>query len=199
MENYFADWSMANNFDVVHGGRILILWNPATTALEVVNKNEQANSSGSIRSKLDRAMINNTWLEIGWLCRANFLPSGMHSDHSPVEVNLFGECMSTLKPFKFHNIWIRHPKFLQLIEEEWIDRVYGTDQFRFAKKLKEIQKHLKKLNKDEFDAITCRAKDSKRELEEAQRQIDIDPRNLELRDLILILKKKALFHAEAER
>ncbi|KAH6786951.1 hypothetical protein C2S52_006503 [Perilla frutescens var. hirtella] len=259
-----GNWGVANNFDVVRGGRILTLWNPITTELEVINKNEQvihcrikckvtkslfyasfiygywsvptrrplwnsfhipdlaanlpwlimafsftdvestgatytwANNKG-VRSKLDRAMMNSTWLENGGLCKANFLPNGMHLDHSPIEVTLFGEQRTAPKPFKFHNMWIRHPKFLQLIEEEWIDRAYGTEQYRLAKKLKELQKHLKQLNKDKFEGITNKAKESKRELEEHQIQLDADPLNVELREKIPSLRKKALFQAEAER
>ncbi|KAH6832645.1 hypothetical protein C2S53_006432 [Perilla frutescens var. hirtella] len=135
---------------------------------------------------------------MGWLSRANFLPSEMNSDHSTVEVTLFRGRRSASKPFKFHNMWIRHPKFLQLVEEEWIDRIYGNDHFRFAKKLKELQKHLKQLNKDEFDDISYKAEDSKRELEEVQMQLDVEPLNMEMREQVPILRKKVLFHAEAE-
>ncbi|KAH6773623.1 hypothetical protein C2S51_012027 [Perilla frutescens var. frutescens] len=165
-------WSATNNFEEVKGGRILVLWNSQTTTLEVVSSTDQvihyANSfgarftwskdDGSIRSKLDRVMINNAWLENEWEC-----------------------------------------KFLQLVEEEWYDRGFGTAQFLYAKKLEMLQRYLRELNKNEFEAITVRASEAKAALETVEANLDANPMDSHLRETTKELRKNALFLVEAER
>ncbi|KAH6757807.1 hypothetical protein C2S52_023297 [Perilla frutescens var. hirtella] len=135
-------------------------------------------TNGTVRSKLDRAMVNNAWLEI---------------------VKLFGDRPSVPKPFKFHNMWICHPKFHQLVEEEWVDRDNGIAQFRFAKKLKQLQQYLKQLNKDEYEAISHKDDEAKVELQALQIRAEENPLNVDIQNQVLEVRKRALFLAEAER
>lgn len=80
-----------------------------------------SNVNGSILYKLDRVMINNTWLDKDWICKVNYLPKGIFSDHSPTIVTLFKSTMSAPKPFKFQNIWISPHSFHKIIDKNWLE------------------------------------------------------------------------------
>lgn len=73
-----------------------------------------SNASGIIRSKLDRVLVSNTWLQRELECRANFMARGIFSDHSPVIVYMFKDLPTYPKPFKFHNMWTKHPEFKKI-------------------------------------------------------------------------------------
>lgn len=158
-----------------------------------------SNASGSVRSKLDRVMINNLWLDKDWICKVNFLPRGIFSDHSPAVVNLFQPMVSAPKPFKFQNMWISHPSFENIVTNNWLEWVAGTKQFRLVRRLKLLQRHLKELNAKEYANISLKSKDAKDALEAAEIEAETNPLNGELAEKIPPLRNKALFLAEAER
>ncbi|KAL0293555.1 UNVERIFIED_CONTAM: Retrovirus-related Pol polyprotein from type-2 retrotransposable element R2DM, partial [Sesamum calycinum] len=62
-----------------------------------------------------------------------------------------------------------------------------------------LKGHLKAFNNLHFSHISVRAKDADLALQDAQIQLESDPENATIRDLVRELRKKAVFLAEAER
>lgn len=61
-------------------------------------------NNNSVWTKLDRAMVNDFWMHMGFSSSAEFLPSGCLSDHSPCIVSIFTCDEVKKKPFKFFNV-----------------------------------------------------------------------------------------------
>ncbi|KAL7238204.1 hypothetical protein ACSBR2_004325 [Camellia fascicularis] len=102
-----------------------------------------------IASKIDRVLINESWLDKFPNSTANFLPSGV-SDHSPAVVTISDEVTSYKKPFKFFNFWSKHEDFLPLVANEWSQYIHGVPMFRVCQKLRNLKSVLKALNKKRF-------------------------------------------------
>ncbi|XP_022848848.1 uncharacterized protein LOC111371175 [Olea europaea var. sylvestris] len=149
-------------------------------------------TNGSVWSKIDRAMINDIWVQNGPHIGANFLPSGYLSDHSLCIVSVDDCVGSGKKPFKFFNIWTMHEDFLDIVQSSWRVNVRGTKQFVLCKKLRKLKVALKELNSKHFGRISTRANEAKSELEAAQIQLENQPRNLEFQVLVKSLRKKSL-------
>ncbi|XP_021735655.1 uncharacterized protein LOC110702256 [Chenopodium quinoa] len=76
---------------------------------------------------------------------AEFLPEGL-MDHSPCCMKLDNQGWNVRKPFRFFNMWIEAPNFLEIVKDAWNCSINGTSMFRLVRKLKIIKKHLKCLN-----------------------------------------------------
>ncbi|KAK4415298.1 hypothetical protein Salat_2637100 [Sesamum alatum] len=128
------------------------------------------NESNPVWCKLDRVLRNNEWLEAGLHCNTHFPPPGCLSDHSPGIVSILDPPVPKPKPFRFFNM-----------------------------NLKALKGPLKAFNKVHYGHISVRAKETDLALQDAQVQLESDPENSYLRDLVGELRKKAIFLAEAER
>lgn len=156
------------------------------------------NNQGNQRSKIDRVMVNEAWRDMEWDCHTEFLPRSIYSDHSASVSNCFKPRASKPKPFKFHNMWISHPKFVQIVEEIWNSPRSGTHQFTLTLKLQELKTALKNLNQQEFSSISERAALARKDLELAERAIEDNPADDELRSNIFHIRNRATFLTEAD-
>lgn len=59
--------------------------------------------------KLDRAMVNSTWIEQGLVGHAEFTFPGCLSDHAYCIVTLLDASPRPKPPFRFFNMWTKHP------------------------------------------------------------------------------------------
>ena len=66
--------------------------------------NRRSDSENVIKKKLDRAMVNQSWLDQFSSAFAEFLPSGI-SDHSPIIIHVKSTSRKKGLPFKFYNYW----------------------------------------------------------------------------------------------
>ncbi|XP_022853935.1 uncharacterized protein LOC111375367, partial [Olea europaea var. sylvestris] len=155
-------------------------------------------TNGSVWSKIDRAMVNDIWVQNGAYVDANFLPSGCLSDHSPCIVSIHDHVGSAKTPFKFFNIWTKHEDFHDLIQASWNFNMRGTKQFILCKKLSKLKEALKELNIKHFGCISDRVNMAKNELEAAQIQLHNQPMNENFQFMVAKLRKKALGLCEAE-
>ncbi|PSS19303.1 Endonuclease, partial [Actinidia chinensis var. chinensis] len=93
--------------------------------------------------KLDRAMINRSWIQRGFSAQANFDLPGILSDHSPCTISILGDNDRGACPFKFFNMWTRHENFLELVNNSWGENIRGSAMFKLCKKLKALKEPLK--------------------------------------------------------
>lgn len=156
------------------------------------------NKKGDQRSKIDRVMVNDAWRENDWICHTEFMPRAFFSDHSASLTTCFSKTVSKPKPFKFHNMWTSHPKYIETVEEAWRVEISGNKQYILAKKLQVLKSGLRILNKQEFSGIGERANDARRELEELERAVDADPSNEDLRAKVADCKDRTSKLSEAE-
>lgn len=131
-------------------------------------------SGRRIWSKIDRVLANGSWLDTFEGAEANFEFVG-ELDHTPALLYF-----STRQPkrrgiFRYYKMWKMHPRFFQIIEENWKDDDRGTVMFQIIQKLKRVQKGLNELNRREFSNIRERMEEAKSELEKAQSSLDEQP------------------------
>eukprot|EP00252_Welwitschia_mirabilis_P026139 TRINITY_DN8421_c0_g1_i1.p1 TRINITY_DN8421_c0_g1~~TRINITY_DN8421_c0_g1_i1.p1 ORF type:complete len:245 (-),score=11.43 TRINITY_DN8421_c0_g1_i1:798-1457(-) len=70
-----------------------------------------------IHCKLDRALVNNLWLDVFPHFFADFVPLGL-SDHSPITLYI-NKSPRVFSPFRFCNFWSDHSDFPKVIQESW--------------------------------------------------------------------------------
>lgn len=66
-------------------------------------------------ANLDRVLISSNWNTLHWDSKADFLDFNTLSDHTPAVVTLSLQIRTENKPFKFLNMWISHPKFMDIV------------------------------------------------------------------------------------
>ncbi|KAL7106274.1 hypothetical protein ACP275_07G101800 [Erythranthe tilingii] len=156
-------------------------------------------SNHTMWSKLDRAMVNPTWLQTYGGSSATFLLFGKHSDHSPilVKMGVDGEPVSRL--FRFFNMWTMHGEFKTIVQDVWTADRLGSRKWAMIKNLKALKSPLKSLNRKEFGHISERAKRASLDLEETQQQMHDDQHNAALQQKVLNRSEKAKFLTKAER
>ncbi|CAH9134267.1 unnamed protein product [Cuscuta epithymum] len=153
---------------------------------------------GSIWAKLDRVLINPIWSAQSVTCQAHFCDMEPEFDHVASLVRIGQVKSMGTKPFKFFNMWLKHDKFKDILENVWIRNVVGTAQFRLARKLKLLKQPLKQLNQEEFSHISARAKASKKEYKRIFHLALVSPSDDRLKQELFDAKKRALFLKQAE-
>ncbi|XP_057780084.1 uncharacterized protein LOC130998691 [Salvia miltiorrhiza] len=108
--------------------------------------------NGQCKSKLDRFLVNDKWLEVWPQTKARGLQRTI-SDHCPIlmetKVMDWGP-----KPFRFINAWTSHPDFEEVVRESWNrSGIRGWSCFVFKEKMKRLKNDLKKWNKSTFGVI----------------------------------------------
>ncbi|XP_026378634.1 uncharacterized protein LOC113273080 [Papaver somniferum] len=163
--NEFADWMDDNDLFEADSLGSKFTW---------------ANGQSGVRRilcKLDRALINEAWLNKfeNWRCKA--LPREV-SDHSAI----IGFPITFLRPkrapFRFQKMWFVHNDFMRLVKENWNAPVLGSPAFIFPFKLKRLKIGLKEWNMRVFGNVHARFKQAKLTLEVALRISDEDPEDV---------------------
>nr|VDD11040.1 unnamed protein product [Brassica oleracea] len=114
-----------------------------------------------IAKKLDRLLINDMALQSFPDASANFLPP-LTSDHCPCILSLAITLPSAgSKPFKFLNYLSKHPNFLQVVFETWVQAGSASHTLTsLCWKLKCLKNALRTLNRDNFSKIQERVNDT---------------------------------------
>ncbi len=150
-------------------------------------------------AKLDRVLINPDWNANGIDCRAEFCDMNVESDHCPVLFSFGQELVGRgVSPFKFFNMWIKHPSFRDIVKDSWEVDVMGTKQFQLISKLKRLKGPLRRLNKKEFGSISVRVEEAKEDFKHHLDLLVSDPSNSHLIQLVAEKRKKATFLLDAE-
>lgn len=113
-------------------------------------------------------------------------------------VSLSPQTSSRNKPFKFLNMWMTHPKFLEIVRNCWQIPVSGTKQFALCMKLKALKQPLKILNKLDYSHISARTIKAHEDFIESQKQLLSNPNSTELKERMKGCRRIANFLVEAE-
>ncbi|XP_026443730.1 uncharacterized protein LOC113343831 [Papaver somniferum] len=163
--NEFSDWIDDNN-----------LFEAELLGSKFTWSNRQSGVRRII-SKIDRAVINEYWLNRfeNWRCKA--LPRQV-SDHSPLIGYTFVNTRPRRSPFRVQKMWFSHPYFMRMVQESWNDPLEGNPAYVFAQKLKRLKADMKVWNQQVFGNVYVRLKQAQLRLESALRIVDEDPFDL---------------------
>lgn len=94
--------------------------------------------NGKCKSKIDRALVNERWVETWRDTSLRGLPRSI-SDHCPIILDT-KETDWGSRPFRFINAWTSHPEFLDVVENSWYEEgIQGWGCFVFKEKLKRLK------------------------------------------------------------
>ncbi|GJR64260.1 RNA-directed DNA polymerase, eukaryota, reverse transcriptase zinc-binding domain protein [Tanacetum coccineum] len=141
---------------------------------------KRMNPEAGILKKLDRVLGNASFLSSYGSCFAKFLPY-VTFDHFPA--TLVHPDIKAIKPrsFWFMNFLADKPGFLRTVKDNWCLKIQGFRMFVLAKRLKNMKKHLRNLNRingNVFDKV----KALRVELKRVQSSLDKDPNCVHLRE-----------------
>lgn len=156
-------------------------------------------SNGHTWCKLDRALVNQPWLEASFQSSAEFLPFGATSDHAPCIVSIAEQGPKPSRPFRFYNMWTGHPEFQEITRGVWTPDILGTRQYAVCRNLKNLKIPLKKLNRRAFGHISERAEAARSELEDAQQLHHDHPFDDGAQTRVATAKAQVCFLDKAER
>lgn len=105
-----------------------------------------SNISLPVFKKLDRCLVNASWLHLFSLSHSNFMARGL-SDHHPISLSLGLAKEKIYKPFQFFHHLVNDPSFISEVDSAWHDIVIGNPWHVFTSKLKRVKEKLRKLNK----------------------------------------------------
>ncbi|GJT13943.1 RNA-directed DNA polymerase, eukaryota, reverse transcriptase zinc-binding domain protein [Tanacetum coccineum] len=148
---------------------------------------KRKNPELGILKKLDRVMGNAVFVNDFDRSFANFLPY-MTSDHCPAILVFPDVHNSKPKSFRFLNFLAEKDNFLPIVKENWNVDVKGFSMFVLAKRLKNMKKYMRRLNKSNGNVFE-KAKFLKTELKRVQQSLDKDPHNAVLREEEMIYSK----------
>lgn len=131
--------------------------------------------------KLDRVLVNDTWLHNLTNSEVNFVPQNL-SDHCPA-ILYTGLKMSHIpKPFQFFNYIIELDNFIKVVKKAWDTPCDGPPLQILSDKLKCVKKALIDLNKT-VGNLTTNVQSSRQLLYDVQNALVDNPRNYELLSL----------------
>lgn len=114
--------------------------------------NNKQSGEHRVFSKIDRMLVNESWLDLFPESLAHFLPEGLF-DHSPPILDTHPALSRMKKPFKYFNMWGQDSKFLEKVRDCWVSPILGTPMFQVVTKLKKLKPILKALNREGFSEI----------------------------------------------
>lgn len=125
--------------------------------------------------KLDRALVNEAWLDRFPDSNAFFDVPGT-SDHCPCLLSLSNELSPRKSRFMFFEMFSSHPDYHRLMEEAWKAPIREADPlFSLYQRLRNAKGCCWTLNRNNFSNIQARVKESLSALQDIQRHVLTDP------------------------
>ncbi|XP_026448145.1 uncharacterized protein LOC113348541 [Papaver somniferum] len=169
--NEFSDWLDDNSLFEAEALGSKFTWSNRQTGVR------------RIISKLDRAVINEFWLNRveNWRCKA--LPREVY-DHSPLIGYPFVNTRPRRAPFRVKKMWFGHPDFMRMVQESWSIRIVGVPAFIYPQKLKRLKIAMNLRNQEVFGNVNVMLKHAQLRLESAMRLTDEDPSDVDKLNLM---------------
>ncbi|PHU20321.1 hypothetical protein BC332_11472 [Capsicum chinense] len=117
------------------------------TELKAIGR-DYTRTNGHTCSRIDRVLVNAKWMLHMSMMEVFILPPGI-SDHSPLILELGGECNRSASKFRFFNCLAEHPEFITRVREAW-NAENRKDLKQLWHNLKRVKYNLKQLNNTEF-------------------------------------------------
>ncbi|KAJ0725658.1 putative endonuclease/exonuclease/phosphatase [Helianthus annuus] len=149
---------------------------------------------GAIFKKLDRILGNIHLVDSFPMAAAFYLPYRL-SDHSPCILKLPSITREKPKPFKFVNLVADKNDFLDEVKRVWCNDISGHKMFQVVKKLKNLKSPMRKLL-FKLGNVHEKVKIARKELDDCQRAIDVNPDNdmfLDQHGVLLAKYKEAVY------
>ncbi|XP_043697195.1 uncharacterized protein LOC122647973 [Telopea speciosissima] len=148
---------------------------------EAMTWNNRQSGVTRICCKLDRVMVNLAWMDVFRSSEATFHPPGL-SNRSPVVVAVLDETNFGPKPFRFFEAWIGREGFDDLVRKGWEQPVSMSLNpiLRFAARLRNVKKELRKWNKECIGDVFLAVKAAETELYQTQCNLGEHPDDLNL-------------------
>ncbi|KAG5585848.1 hypothetical protein H5410_046282 [Solanum commersonii] len=122
-----------------------------------------------IWKRLDRALVNDKWLEKMPQTTITHLPS-VGSDHCPLLMEMSARKEDHIRYFKFLNCWPDQPNFLDTVKACWDRTVEGCYMWKFHQKLKRLSNTLSSWS-GEFGDIFVRVKEYEEKARNAEENL----------------------------
>ncbi|XP_010666661.1 uncharacterized protein LOC104883796 [Beta vulgaris subsp. vulgaris] len=142
--------------------------------------NNKQQEESRVFCKLDRAMVNESWLDVYPSAMAHFMPEGIF-DHTPIVINVYPSIEPGKQPFIYYTMWSRDEKFERIVAECWATQVSGSKMYQVTSRLKKIKQGLKKLNAEGFSDLQASDIRALRSLMQCQERLQAQPMNMEYR------------------
>ena len=104
-----------------------------------------SNISSPTYKRLDRCIVNPSWLHLFPLSQATILQRGL-SDHCPIDLHVGVQFDKLARPFQFFNYFSQHRDFKEIVGSAWAGNIEGNPWFILTCKLKKVKAALKLLN-----------------------------------------------------
>ncbi|CAH9142795.1 unnamed protein product [Cuscuta epithymum] len=124
-------------------------------------------ANGRVWRRLDRILFNNSFLSLYDSIQIQHL-NKTSSDYSPILLHCKNQLVAGPKPFKFQNMWVSHPNFMQVVKEAWQSFPSSGGMRGLYNKLQSLKQILKSWNKISFGDIFQDIKKLEEEINEAE-------------------------------
>ncbi|KAK4707386.1 hypothetical protein R3W88_033075 [Solanum pinnatisectum] len=118
----------------------------------------QRGINSRIWKRLDRAMVNDRWLQDIPHTNITHLPS-VGSDHCPFLMEIQARPHDYIKYFRFLNYWADQPSFTDTVTRCWERPIEGQPIWIFHQKMKRLASTLSTWSKEQFGDIYAKVKD----------------------------------------
>ena len=134
---------------------------------------------GHIASKLDRFLVQDSFLLLGLNSSSKIFPFGGY-DHKAYLLEMRNDQNLGPIPFRFSPLWVSHKDFLGIVADAWSVPVTGSSFFVWEEKLRRVKKVLKSWEKS---IDTPNQKKVQVALKLESHQIDIESKQIVEEDL----------------
>ncbi|XP_042521331.1 uncharacterized protein LOC122094799 [Macadamia integrifolia] len=138
--------------------------------------------SGNVVAVLDRAFVNEDWLNSFDDCSQKVLPR-IASDHAPLLVSSRLSSKPKNCPFRINKIWLDHPEFVDMTREAWNMNLISSATFILYQKLKRLKHVIKSWSRRAFPNLNQEVDSARTELETVQSRIEEEGYSKHLFDL----------------
>ncbi|WMV13667.1 hypothetical protein MTR67_007052 [Solanum verrucosum] len=123
-----------------------------------------------IWKRLDRAMVNDRWLQIMPHTNITHLPS-VGSDHCPLLMEMTVRPENHTKYFRFLNCWADQPAFIETVTNCWSRPIEGHPMWTFHQKMKRLASTLSAWSKMQFGDIYAKVRDYEERVRLAEEEL----------------------------